>query len=91
MKIYRYFKYNNRDNYGQLTLDKEAAGAVKMAIYTTSQSIQDNINYKDANFIGLTISSLLDDKCAVEYGDRKLKVLYINSKGRLKQVFLKEI
>ena len=91
MKIQKYFKYNNRDNYGQLTLSPDAAGEVKIAIYTTSQSIQDNINYKDANYIGLTNSSLLDDKTAVEYEDKKLKVLYVNPVGRFKQVFLKEI
>lgn len=91
MATYKYYKYDEKLNsYGQLPLSPDAAGEVKIAIYTTSQSIQDNINYKDANYIGLT-HSLLDDKTVIQYGDKKLKVLYVNSVGRLKQVFLKEI
>lgn len=91
MGIYKYYKYQDKNEYGQIQLNPEAAGEVKIAIYTTSQSVQDNINYKDANYIGLTNSSLLDDMSAIEYEDKMLKVLYVNSKGRLKQVFLKEI
>lgn len=92
MATYNYYKYDEKLNeYGQLTLSSEPVGEVKIAINTTSQSIQDNINYKDASYLGLTHSNLLDDKCVIEYGDLKLKVLYVNPYGRLKQVFLKEI
>lgn len=92
MATYKYYKYDEKLNsYGQLQLSNEEAGAVKIAIFTTSQSIQDNINYKDANYLGLTFSKLLDDKCVIQYGDKKLKVLYINPEARVKQVFLKEI
>ena len=91
MVSYKYYKYYDKNEYGQLTLSNNAAGVVKMAIYTTSQSIQDNINYKDANYIGLTHSNLLDDKTVIQYGDKKLKVLYISQESRFKQVFLKEI
>ena len=92
MVSYKYYKYEEKLNpYGQLTLSQEEAGAVKMAIFITSQSIQDNINYKDANYIGLTLSKLLNDKCVIQYGDKKLKVLYINPEARCKQVYLKEI
>ena len=90
-KNYKYYKYLDKNAYGAYTLAPEAAGVVKIAIFTTSQSIQDNINYKDANYIGLTHSALLADDTVVEYGDKKLKVLYVNSSGRLNQVFLKEI
>lgn len=90
-RFYNFTKYSVDNAYGQLTLPAEPVGEVKMAIFTTSQSIQDNINYKDANYIGLTFSSLLDDKCVILYGDKKLKVLYINPEARVKQVFLKEI
>lgn len=61
-----------------------------MAIYITSQNIQDNINYKGATYLGLT-HSLLDDKTVIQYGDKKLKVLYVNPEGRLKQVFMAEL
>lgn len=91
MVSYKFYKYSVENAYGQLTLDTEPTGEVKIAIFTTSQSIQDNINYKDANYLGLTFSTLLDDKCVIQYGDRKLKVLYVNPEARVKQVFLKEI
>ena len=92
MATYKYYKYDEKLNsYGQLTLPNEPTGEVKIAIFTTSQSIQDNINYKDANYIGLTFSKLLDDNCVIQYGDKKLKVLYVNPEARVKQVFLKEI
>ena len=61
-----------------------------MAIYTTSQAIQDNINYKSANYVGLTYA-LLDDSYVIQYGDEKLKVLYVTPQGRMKQVFLVKI
>lgn len=91
IRFYKYTKYSAKNAYGQLTLDTEPTGEVKIAIFTTSQSIQDNINYKDANYLGLTFSNLLDDTCVIHYGDKKLKVLYINPEARVKQVFLKEI
>ena len=90
MRIYDYYTYGNKDAYGQPQLSTEVKGSVKMAINISSQSIQDNINYKDANYIGLT-HALLDDTFVIQYGDKKLKVLYVNPKGRLKQVFLAEI
>lgn len=90
-RFYPFYKYENKNSYGQLVLSNEPIGEVKLSIHTTSQSIQDNINYKDANYIGLTYSSLLDDKCVIQYGDKKLKILYVNPEARVKQVFLKEI
>lgn len=90
MKTYNYFLYKDKDAYGQLQMSKEPKGTVKMAINITSQSIQDNINYKGASYLGLT-HSLLDDSYVIQYGDLKLKVLYVNPRGRLKQVFLAEI
>ena len=91
MRYYDYFTFGDNDGYGQPQLSKERAGAVKMAINTTSTTIQDNVKYKDATYIGLTHSSLLDDKCVIKYGDEKLKVIYIIPKGKYKQVFLKNI
>lgn len=92
MVSYKYYKYDDNLNpYGQRQLSNEPLGEVKIAIFTTSQSIQDNINYKEANYIGLTQSKLLDDKTVIQYGDKKLKVLYVNPEARIKQIFLKEI
>ena len=91
MRQYNYYTYGEPNAYGQPQLSTEPKGQVKLAIYISSQSIQDNINYKGANYVGLTHSSLLDDSCVIDYKGAKLKVLYINPQGRLKQVFLAEI
>ena len=61
-----------------------------MAIYTTSQAIQDNINYRDCNYIGLTHAKV-DDTYVIEFNGERLKVLYVNTDGRLKHAFLKAI
>ena len=91
MRFYDYFTYGENDAYGQPQLSAEPIGKVKMAINITNQSIQDNINYSGANYIGVTASALLDDSCVILYGNQKLKVLYVNPKGRLKQVFMAQI
>lgn len=91
MRLYDFYKLNNLDEYGQYTAADEPEGKVKIAISTTSTQIQDNINYKNATYIGLTYSSLLDDKSIVKYGDTDLKVLYVNPEGRLNQVFMAEL
>lgn len=90
MRLYNYYTYGADNAYGQAQLSKDVKGSVKMAINITSQAIQDNINYKGANYIGLT-HALLDDTCVIQYEDKKLKVLYVNPKGKLKQVFMVEI
>ena len=90
MRTYNYFLYGDADAYGQPQLSKEPQGTIKIAINITSQSVQDNINYKNASYMGLT-HTLVNDSYVIEYEDKKLKVLYVNPKGRLKQVFLQEI
>ena len=90
MRLQNYFTFGELDEYGQPQLSKEVQGSVKMAINISSQSIQDNINYKGCQYVGLT-NALLDDSYVIQYGDEKLKVLYVNPKGRLKQVFLAEL
>lgn len=89
-RLYNYFTFGEDDGYGQPTLSDAPVGQVKMAINITSQSIQDNINYKDAQYIGLTHAEV-DDTYVIEYGNGRLKVLYVNPKGRYNQVFLKEM
>ena len=89
-RYYNYYKYQDKNAYGTMTLPTEPSGKVKMAISITSQNIQDNINYKGATYIGLT-HSLLDDKTVIQYGEARLKVLYVNPEGRFKQVFMAEL
>jgi hypothetical protein len=91
MKAYNYYTLGALDAYGQPQTSKEPVGVVKIAINTTSQSIQDNINYKGATYIGLTHEKAINDRYIIDYGGTKLKVLYVNPTGRLAQVYLAEI
>ncbi len=90
MRTYDYFTYGPEDEYGQKKLSETVQGSVKIAIYNTSTSVQDNINYTDCNYIGLTMA-LLDDNCVIQYGTEKLKVQYVQPAGRFKQVFLQKL
>lgn len=92
MRIYNFYTLGEPDAYGQQTLPDNPipVGQVKMAINIASQSIQDNINYEDCNYVGLT-HSLLDESVVIQYGEERLKVLYVNPAGRYKQVFLKRV
>ena len=86
MKLYSFSTLGGADEYGQpQTTDNK--GTLKMAIYITSQATQANINYTDAKYLGLTTDNV-DDTYIIEYGKEKLKVLYVNPKGRYKQVYL---
>lgn len=87
MRQYDYYTYGEKDSYGQLTLSVVPVGKIKMAINISSQSIQDNINYLNCSYVGLTLADV-DDTFVIQYGEEKLKVLYVNPKGRFKQVFL---
>ncbi len=91
IRLYNYFTFGDDDGYGMSQLSKEPKGQIKMAINISSQSTQDNILYKDCSYIGLTKDINIDDTYVIEYGNEKLKVLYINPKGRYKQIFLKEM
>lgn len=93
MRHYDYFTIGAVDEYGQQTIPSKndtPEGVIKMAINITSQGIQDNINYKDCKYIGLT-HARVDDTYVIRYEEELLKVLYVNPKGRYKQVFLGEI
>lgn len=87
MRLYNYFTLGEQDEYGQQTMSNEPVGQVKMAINVSSQSVQDNINYTGATYVGLTHAKV-DDTFVIEYGEERLKVLYVNTKGRLNQVFM---
>ena len=90
-RTYNYFTFGEEDSYGQPALSEEPKGQIKMAINISSQSIQDNILYKDCTYVGLTMDANVDDTYVIEFGRERLKVLYVNPKGRYKQVFLKEM
>lgn len=91
MRTYNYYAFGEENGYGMPTLSDTPKGTIKMAINISSQSIQDNILYKDCSYVGLTLEEV-KDTFVIDYGNgSKLKVLYINPKGRYKQVFLKEM
>lgn len=87
MRLYNYFSLGTQDEYGQQTISNEPVGTVRMAINVSSQAVQDNINYTGATYVGLTHAKV-DDTFVIEYGEERLKVLYVNNKGRLNQVFM---
>lgn len=88
MRNYDYYTFGTMNGYGQPTLPSIPQGTVKMAIYTTSQGVQDNVNYANASYIGLTHDANISDNYVIQYGKKKLKVLYVQPKGRYKQAFL---
>ena len=87
MRFYDFFTLGSEDEYGQEVISTEPVGKVKMAINITSQSVQDNINYKNSQYVGLTHAKV-DDTYVIKYGEERLKVLYVNPLGRYNQVFL---
>lgn len=90
MRFYDYFQYEPDNGYGQPTLGSKPKGKIKMSVSITSQSIQDNINYQGCQYVGLTHAKV-DDTYVVKFGNELLKVLYVNSMGRLNQVFMAKI
>ena len=90
MRIYNYFTLGDDDGYGQPAISTEPKGTIKMSITITSQSVQDNINYEDCNYMGLTLAKV-DDTYIIDRDGERLKVLYVNPIGRYKQVFMKAI
>ena len=87
MCLYPYSTIGEEDAYGQQTMNNQIVNNLKMAINVAGQSVQDNINYENCQYIGLTRDKV-DSSYIIHYGNEKLKVLYVNPKGRFKQVFL---
>lgn len=87
MHLYDYFLYEGEDSYGQPQLSKDVKGQVKMHIVTASQYVQDSVAYSGTQYTALTRAEV-NDKMVIQYGDDKLKVLYVNPDGRYKQVYL---
>lgn len=90
-RVYNTLIYSSSlDAYGQETIFTTEK-TIKMAINILSQNLQNNILYSGSEYIGLTFDRNIDDKYIILYGDKKLKVKYVNKLGRLTQVFLKEL
>lgn len=91
MRLYNFFTFGADNGYGQPALNPEVKGQVKMSINIFNQSNTDNIKYSQATYVGVTHDKNINDTYVIEYGNEKLKVLYVNPKGRYKIVYLGEI
>ena len=91
MQQHDYFTFGAYDDYGQPMVSKDPKGKVKMAINIVSQNVQDNILYENSSYIGLTHDANINSTYVIAYGEERLKVLYVNPKGRYKQVFMARI
>lgn len=87
MRNYNYLTFGANDTYGQPQLIG-ANDTVQMSINFASESIQENPLYSGAQYTGLTFDKRIDATFVIQYGDEKLKVLYVNSVGRYRQVFM---
>lgn len=88
MREYNFYTFGESDGYGQPALSKDVQGTIKIAIYESSTAIQNNISYKNASYVGLTHDSEVNDTYVIEYENKRLKVLYVQPKGRYKRVFM---
>lgn len=88
MRIYEYYTFGKQNEYGQQALSTAPVGTIKMAINISSQSVQDNINYNGCQYVGLTRDNKVNDSYIIDLNGKLVKVLYINPKGRLNQVFM---
>jgi hypothetical protein len=88
---YDFYTYGDADGYGQPVLSKDVQGTIKIAIFPSGTAIQDNIAFKNASFVGLTHDSKVNDTYVIMYKNKRLKVLYVQSTGRFKQVYLGEM
>ena len=88
MRDYDYYLYEDENAYGQAQLSETVKGTIKMAVNVSSQRVQDHILFEGSEFTGLTDDANISSKYVIQYGEDKLKVLYVNPKGRFKQVFM---
>ena len=58
-----------------------------MAIYVVSNTKEDSVNYASIQYQGITQDVDIDDTYVIQYGNKKLKVLYVID-GRYRQVIM---
>ena len=87
MKNYSYFILNEADEYGQPQPIK-ADDTIKIAINFVTETLQENPLYSGAQYTGLTLNKNIDASYIIQYGEEKLKVLFVNKAGRYTQAFM---
>jgi hypothetical protein len=90
MRFYPFFTIGEDDEYGQAQVSSTPSGAILMSVNILNQAVADNVNYSEATYIGLTMDKTLNNGYIIQYGNKRLKVLYVNPKGRYNQVYLGE-
>ena len=90
-RSYDYFTLGALDEYGQDKVSDTPQGKVKIAIFPTSESVQQNILYLNAQYMGLTFDKSVNDKFLIDYNGERLKVLYVKPTGRMRQVFMSRV
>ena len=92
MRKYDYYLLTENE-YGQSTIPKDAMpdGQVKLSVYLTSQTAQDNILYKDCSYMALTHDTGVNDTFVIDINGERCKVLYVSPQGRFRAVFLKRV
>ena len=90
MRHYTYFTFGETNAYGEPELSADTVGTIKISIDIISQGLQNNILYSSATYVGLT-NDYVDDTYVINYENKRLKVLYVNSRGRYKEVFMAEM
>lgn len=90
MRSYDYFTLDGKDDYGQPQLS-EKKGTVKISINLNSQSAADNVKYRDATYVGLSLDKAIDDSYVIQYGNEKLKITFANPVGKYNQIYMSEM
>lgn len=90
MRIYNYFTLGEKNEYGERTISTTPTGTIKMALNIASQSVQDNVLYKNCSYVGITHANV-DDTYIIQNGNERLKVLYVNNRGRYTLVYMTNI
>lgn len=88
MRQYDYYTYATTNEYGQPIITEQPKGKIKMAIYSIAQNTQNSPLYQNSTYIGLTTDGEVNNTYVIEKDKERLKVLYIQPKGRFKQVFM---
>lgn len=84
MKQYNYRTCEVFDEYGDAVISNDVKGTIKMCINVISQN---NELFDGSTFLGLTQAEV-NNTYVIEYEDLKLRVLYVQPKGRYKQVYM---
>ena len=79
----------DKDRYRE-RVEPVEAGTARLSISLYAQSVADNVNYKDCQYIGLTNDRTITESHLIQYGNKRLKVKLVSPSGRMIQLILEE-